>query len=178
MGIDVETLCPWESGRQLLRLPEVEFLERIVENNQGIEAPKAKQFYDKLWGVLIDAQTKERKAKMKVNKLKRAPINYDSGESPVNSPEEETDKSVVIEIKMRGEQNPFDQSMVLLREAILETGLTCVEMPWFCSFSTAASDKYLVFRARVLEEELNSLSGAKRKEMLDKVQGKMCSPPF
>jgi kinesin family protein 2/24 len=26
--VDPETLCPWESGRQLLRLPEIEFLKR------------------------------------------------------------------------------------------------------------------------------------------------------
>jgi hypothetical protein len=26
--VDPATLCPWESGRQLLRLPEIEFLRR------------------------------------------------------------------------------------------------------------------------------------------------------
>jgi len=26
--VDPETLCPWESGRQLLRLPEIDFLRR------------------------------------------------------------------------------------------------------------------------------------------------------
>ena len=31
--IQPATLCPWESGRQLLRLPEIEFLRRLVSNN-------------------------------------------------------------------------------------------------------------------------------------------------
>jgi len=63
--IDVETLCPWESGKQLLSLPESEILKRITENNKKIGEKKAKEFYVCLWKLLVDARIKERKQKMK-----------------------------------------------------------------------------------------------------------------
>eukprot|EP00090_Calanus_glacialis_P042485 TRINITY_DN7534_c0_g1_i1.p1 TRINITY_DN7534_c0_g1~~TRINITY_DN7534_c0_g1_i1.p1 ORF type:complete len:615 (-),score=149.64 TRINITY_DN7534_c0_g1_i1:167-2011(-) len=63
--IDSNTLCPWESGKQFLSLPEAEILKRIMENNPKITEKKAKDFYVRLWKLLVDERIKERKAKMK-----------------------------------------------------------------------------------------------------------------
>merc|ERR1712106_1182877 len=67
--INSHTLCPWESGKQFLSLPEAEVLKRIVENNPKVDEKKAKDFYIRLWKLLIDARMKERKAKIKKNLL-------------------------------------------------------------------------------------------------------------
>merc|ERR1712106_52925 len=63
--INSQTLRPWESGKQFLSLPEAEILKRIVENNPKVDEEMAKDFYIRLWKLLIDARMKERKAKMK-----------------------------------------------------------------------------------------------------------------
>ena len=34
--ISPESLCPWESGKQLLRIPEADFLRRITEAHSGV----------------------------------------------------------------------------------------------------------------------------------------------
>jgi kinesin family protein 2/24 len=36
-AVKPETLCPWESGRQLLRLPEADFLRRVMEGNPKVD---------------------------------------------------------------------------------------------------------------------------------------------
>ena len=38
--IDSNTLCPWESGKQFLSLPEAEILKKIMENNPEITGKK------------------------------------------------------------------------------------------------------------------------------------------
>ncbi|KAI8807855.1 P-loop containing nucleoside triphosphate hydrolase protein [Cladochytrium replicatum] len=59
-----DILCPFESGKQILRLPEGEFLERCLRC-PGVEEKRAKAFYVKLWSLLIDARTADRKKKLK-----------------------------------------------------------------------------------------------------------------
>jgi len=61
--IDPDTLCPFESGLQLCRLPEQEFMRRCLTNSKMTEK-KAKAFYVKLWGLVIDARTRDRKKKL------------------------------------------------------------------------------------------------------------------
>ena len=68
--IDPEILCPWESGKQFLSLPESEVLSRIMRNN--IEEKSAKALYISFWKIFVDARTKERNAKLKA-KVKRRP---------------------------------------------------------------------------------------------------------
>ena len=58
-------ICPWESGRQFLSLPESEIILRITASHPKMSEEKAKDFYLKLWKVFIDARTRERKMKMK-----------------------------------------------------------------------------------------------------------------
>ena len=69
--IDPENLCPWESGKQFLSLPESEVLSRIMRNN--IEEKRAKALYISFWKIFVDARTKERNAKVKA-KVRRRPF--------------------------------------------------------------------------------------------------------
>jgi len=63
-GVDPEKLCPWESGMQVLRVPETDFIGRTMDGSDWGEK-RAKAFYVKLWKLLIDARTAERKEKLK-----------------------------------------------------------------------------------------------------------------
>lgn len=58
-----DILCPTESGKQLCRIPEGEFIERCMRCD-GVTEKKAKAFYLKLWRLLVDARTKQRAQKM------------------------------------------------------------------------------------------------------------------
>ena len=58
-------LCPFESGMQILRIPEIEFLQRLMRANPSMGEKAAKAFYTSLWKLLIDARTAERKKKLK-----------------------------------------------------------------------------------------------------------------
>ncbi|KAJ3109631.1 hypothetical protein HDU97_003105 [Phlyctochytrium planicorne] len=60
--ISPDVLCPFESGKQILNLPEAIFIQRCVEC--GVTPKEAKKFYIKLWKLLIDARTKTRTEKM------------------------------------------------------------------------------------------------------------------
>ena len=62
--INVEILCPYESGMQILKLSEPVFVERVLKSSNWGEK-RALEFYKKLWSKLIDARTKDRKDKMK-----------------------------------------------------------------------------------------------------------------
>ncbi|ORY44134.1 P-loop containing nucleoside triphosphate hydrolase protein [Rhizoclosmatium globosum] len=59
-SIDTNILCPYESGKQILRLSEAEFIERCT-NSPGVTVKAAKDFYDKIWGLAIDARSKRNK---------------------------------------------------------------------------------------------------------------------
>ena len=63
--VDSDVLCPFESGMQILRLPETEFMARVMKSNPKIGEKRAKIFYMSLWKLLIDARTRERKEKLK-----------------------------------------------------------------------------------------------------------------
>ncbi|KXS15946.1 P-loop containing nucleoside triphosphate hydrolase protein [Gonapodya prolifera JEL478] len=63
-AVDPNLLCPHESGRQILRLPEGDFLARCLRS-PGVTPKRAKAVYIKLWGLLIDARTADRKKKLK-----------------------------------------------------------------------------------------------------------------
>ena len=77
-NVDAGILCPFESGLQLLRLPETEFLERVMTGNPNLGEKRAKAFYTSLWKLLIDARTKERKNKLKLRKQpKSSPKSWD-----------------------------------------------------------------------------------------------------
>ena len=64
--VDTKIMCPYETGRQILRLPEVEFLDRLMASNPNIGDKRAKAIYDKLWARLIDARVADRKKKAAV----------------------------------------------------------------------------------------------------------------
>ena len=84
--IDPQSLCPWESGKQLLSLPQAEILKRITENNPKIGEAKAKNFYIRLWKLLVDARTKEHKSK--ITKHVKSKI-YDNDKTTNTAEEEE-----------------------------------------------------------------------------------------
>ena len=64
--INLEVFCPFESGMQILRLPEAVFVERVMLACPGWREKCALEFHKNLWRLLIDARTKDRKAKMKM----------------------------------------------------------------------------------------------------------------
>ena len=64
-------MCPWETGKQLLSLPESEFLTRL--ESDGLSEKAAKDFYLSLWKNFIDARTRERDSKLKAKAKKRDP---------------------------------------------------------------------------------------------------------
>ena len=66
-----ETLCPWETGKQLLSLPESELLSRLQAD--GLSEKAAKEFYLSLWKILIDARTRQRDSKLKAKAKRRDP---------------------------------------------------------------------------------------------------------
>jgi hypothetical protein len=69
-AVDAEILCPWESGMQVLRIPETDFICRVMAGSDFGEK-RAKVFYTKLWKLLIDARTAERKEKLRAKQPKR-----------------------------------------------------------------------------------------------------------
>ncbi|KAI9193152.1 P-loop containing nucleoside triphosphate hydrolase protein, partial [Polychytrium aggregatum] len=52
-----EILCPTESGRQLLRVPESEFIQRCKQCDPKITDRAAHLFYIELWKLMVDART-------------------------------------------------------------------------------------------------------------------------
>merc|ERR1719193_2486720 len=63
--VDPKVLCPFETGRQILRMPEIEFLRRVTASNPSIGPKKAKEYYTKLWVTFIDVRTADRRRKAK-----------------------------------------------------------------------------------------------------------------
>ena len=49
----------------MLRIPETEFIGRILEHHPEVGEKAAKLFYVALWKLLIDARSKERKTKVR-----------------------------------------------------------------------------------------------------------------
>ncbi|KAJ3241453.1 hypothetical protein HDU81_000505 [Chytriomyces hyalinus] len=60
--MDASIICPTESGKQLLKIPEAAFIERCLQC-PGVGTKTAKAFYNKLWRLVVDARTKIRKDK-------------------------------------------------------------------------------------------------------------------
>ena len=98
LRINLDLLCPFESGRQILRLPEADFIRRIIEGNPKMSEKAAKAVHDKLWAKLVDARTRERKKKVKAKAPK---MNLDEvyGVNPVHEQEKEGKISVHIYTK-------------------------------------------------------------------------------
>ena len=64
--VDPDQLCPYESGMQILKIPEASFVERVIQATDSKWGEKrATEFYTQLWSKLIDARTQDRKKKMK-----------------------------------------------------------------------------------------------------------------
>ncbi|KAF8678688.1 P-loop containing nucleoside triphosphate hydrolase protein [Rhizoctonia solani] len=63
--IDSEKLVPFESGKQMCELEESVFIQRCLDSqNDGLDKPLteagAKAFYDKLWGMVVEAKRNSR----------------------------------------------------------------------------------------------------------------------
>lgn len=54
--VNPEKFCPFESGKQILSIPEAEFLDRLYD--QMIEEEPAKKMYDNMWMLLIDSRAR------------------------------------------------------------------------------------------------------------------------
>ncbi|KAK9701870.1 hypothetical protein K7432_011519 [Basidiobolus ranarum] len=65
--VDPKVLCPAETGLQLCRLPEGEFIARCLKC-PGVTEKGAKIFYLRLWKLVIDARTKRRNETIAKNK--------------------------------------------------------------------------------------------------------------
>lgn len=78
-AVNPDILCPFESGRQILRLSEIDFLSRVMESNPKMGEKRAKTFYVSLWKKLIDCRTAMRKEKLKAKPLRSGfePIDMD-----------------------------------------------------------------------------------------------------
>jgi len=63
--IDPAVLCPTESGAQLVRMPEGEFLRRCLLCT-GVTEKRAKEYYLKLWGKVADSRARRHKAKLRL----------------------------------------------------------------------------------------------------------------
>ena len=98
LPINLELLCPFESGRQMLRVPEADFILRIVGGNPKISEKAAKAVHDKLWAKLVDARTRERKKKVKA-KVEKMNLDEVYGVNPVHEQEKESKMSVHIYTK-------------------------------------------------------------------------------
>eukprot|EP00357_Protocruzia_adherens_P002018 CAMPEP_0115024786 /NCGR_PEP_ID=MMETSP0216-20121206/33511_1 /TAXON_ID=223996 /ORGANISM="Protocruzia adherens, Strain Boccale" /LENGTH=543 /DNA_ID=CAMNT_0002399043 /DNA_START=69 /DNA_END=1700 /DNA_ORIENTATION=- len=61
--VNTDILCPFETGLQICRLPEAEFIRRLLQASTYGEK-RAKMFYVELWGLVIDARTRAREKKM------------------------------------------------------------------------------------------------------------------
>ena len=90
--VNPKVLCPWETGRQILSLPEAEFLSRIISKKMGEKA--AKDFYLSLWKLFIDSRNRDRKAKMRpLNSRFRKPKKKES--EPVHDQDENKDPASI-----------------------------------------------------------------------------------
>jgi len=65
-----------ENGVQLSNIPEMEFIRRCLLC-QGITEKRAKLFYLKLWGLIVDCRTKQRKAKLASKPKKKSSFSQD-----------------------------------------------------------------------------------------------------
>ncbi|KAJ3020667.1 UNVERIFIED_CONTAM: hypothetical protein HDU68_010072 [Siphonaria sp. JEL0065] len=77
--VDPLILCPVESGKQLLKLPEATFIERCLQC-PGVTVKSAQAFYSKFWRLVVDGRTKVRREKedaAKKIRLARAKANDD-----------------------------------------------------------------------------------------------------
>jgi kinesin family protein 2/24 len=54
--VNVDEFCPFESGKQILAIPEQQFLQRLM--NQGFTEKQSQKCYTKIWSMMIDARTK------------------------------------------------------------------------------------------------------------------------
>jgi len=141
--IKSQTLCPWESGKQFLRLPEAEILKRITENNPKISEKKAKDFYMRLWKLLIDARTKERKAKMK----KQSNEARASRNKKVN--DSFSVRFCVNGLKVDGTKDGGNKTEV---EEIIANNNKLPEIDLKIETSTIISDQELIAKLNILEE--------------------------
>ena len=64
--LNLEEFCPFQSGMQILRLHEAEFIEKAIKSHPSWGEKAAEAFHANLWKLLIDARTKDRKNKLKV----------------------------------------------------------------------------------------------------------------
>ena len=103
LKINLDVLCPFESGRQILRLPEADFIRRIVDGNPKITEKAAKAVYEKLWAKLVDARTRERKKKVKAKAPK---MNLDEVYG-VNPDYDEAAKESKISVQIYTKENIF-----------------------------------------------------------------------
>jgi len=103
LKINLDILCPFESGRQILRLPEADFIRRIAEGNPKITEKAAKSVYEKLWAKLVDARTRERKKKVKAKSQK---MNLDEVYG-VNPEYEKGSKEGKISVQIYTKENIF-----------------------------------------------------------------------
>ena len=74
--VDPEKFCPFESGRQIMSIPESEFKHRLYE--QKISEMAADKMYKCLWGKVVDARSKffkvQQNKAMAASKAKRADL--------------------------------------------------------------------------------------------------------
>eukprot|EP00026_Physarum_polycephalum_P004301 Phypoly_transcript_04319.p1 GENE.Phypoly_transcript_04319~~Phypoly_transcript_04319.p1 ORF type:complete len:665 (+),score=140.64 Phypoly_transcript_04319:83-2077(+) len=68
--VDPAILCPYESGLQLCKIPEAEYMRRILLN-PGISEKQAKKFYMALWELIVDARTRKRQEAKKSDKTRQ-----------------------------------------------------------------------------------------------------------
>lgn len=75
--VNTEMFCPFETGKQILSIPQSEFLDRLYDQKIGEEL--AQKMYDLMWLLLIDARARffkeEREKTMTEEQIQKAAIN-------------------------------------------------------------------------------------------------------
>lgn len=67
-----DKFCPFETGMQILRLTESDFIERLVTINPKLSEKAAKEYYLKLWKLFIEARTAKKYSIQKGEKANAA----------------------------------------------------------------------------------------------------------
>jgi kinesin family protein 2/24 len=73
-AINAEILAPFESGAQLIRIPQTEFIQRCLKT-PGVTDQQAKAFYNKVWRQHIDNTQKKILKPATVNTIDQESIN-------------------------------------------------------------------------------------------------------
>ena len=54
--VDTDLFCPYESGKQIMSIPQSDFMQRLLD--QKFSGLQAEKLYEHLWKLLVDSRAK------------------------------------------------------------------------------------------------------------------------